>query len=74
MWNPINFLSLVGGIAQTVSVNDFVFRVRKNREIDCTLAIRSNFLGKGLAYIGRVDADREQFYILILLQKSSESG
>ena len=74
MRNAINPLSFVGGVAQSVSVNDFVFRIRENRKSNCALAIRGNFLSEVLAYIGRVDADGEQFRILIFLQKSPESG
>ncbi len=71
MWDAVNLLPLVCWIAQSVSVDDLMLRVRENWKVNRAFAIRRNFLGEGLARIRGIHADREQLYILVLLQESS---
>lgn len=67
MRNAVNLLTFIGGITEAVGVNDFMLGVGENRKTNCALAVRGDFRGKVPAYIRRVDANREQFYVFILL-------
>src|SRR5574341_1410878 len=63
MWDAVNLLTFVGGIAQAVRIDNLVFRIRENREIDRSFTVGCNFLSKALAHVRWVDADREQLYV-----------
>jgi len=67
MRNAIDLLTFVSGITQTISVDNFVFWIEEQRKVDFTFPVGRDFLGETLANIRRVDADGEQFRILILL-------
>jgi hypothetical protein len=65
--DAVDFLPFICGITQSVGVNDLVIGIRKNWKAKRSLTIRPKLLGKALANIWRIDADRVQLYVFTLL-------
>lgn len=74
MRNAINALIFISGIAKTVGVDDLVARIAQQGKVNFTFSICSNFFRETLADVFRIDADRVEFYILILIQQRPQFG
>ena len=69
MRDAVVLRALVSWIAQSVFVNNPMFRIREDRKFDVAFAVCRDLFRKLLAHIGRIDADRVELYILVLLQQ-----
>src|SRR6266542_6993352 len=74
MWDAIDLLPFISRIAQSVGVDDLVFWIGEQRKVDFTLPVGLDLLREALADILRIDADRVELHVLILLQPRSNTS
>lgn len=68
MRNPVNVLSFIGFVTQTVRVDDRVFWIGEQGKVKNAFPIRRDLVGQGLARFVGIRAYRVDFYVLVFLQ------
>ena len=67
MRDAVDFLPFISRIAQAVSVDDLVFRIREQLKVDFAFSVGSDLLREALAYVRRIYADRVELYVFVFL-------